>query len=51
MKSIDELRLASRVSDLILDAFDGLVDLPRGDVQGIAGALAMQIIKAVREAT
>ena len=48
MKTIDDIKLESRVSDLILDAFDGLVDLPRGDFQGLSGALAIRIIALVK---
>jgi hypothetical protein len=50
MKTRDERILEGRVSDLILNTFNGLLDLPRGDFQGISEALAMKIIAVVKEA-
>jgi hypothetical protein len=53
MKSIDDIKLEMRVSDMILtlvrEAIDGeLDDMPNGDVQGTCEALAINIIKVVK---
>ena len=55
MKTIEDIRLEMAVSDQILglvrEAIDGdLDDVPNGDLQGICEALAMKIIKTVKEA-
>lgn len=43
-----ERQLRMKVSGLIIEAFDGDVDMPRGDFQGVSEALAMKIIETVR---
>ncbi len=55
MKTIEDIRLESKVSDMILnlvrEAIAGeLDDTPNGDVQGTCEALAINIIEVVREA-
>jgi hypothetical protein len=55
MKTIEDLRLEMTVSDMILElvreAINGdLNEVPNGDVQGICEALAMNIIRVVKEA-
>jgi len=55
MKTIEDIRLEAKVSDMILelvrDALAGHLDEePNGDIQSICEALAMQIIKTVKEA-
>lgn len=55
MKTIEDIRLESMVSDKILklvqEAINGdLDDVPNGDVQGVCEALAMNIIRTVKEA-
>lgn len=54
MKTIEDMRLEMAVSEEILelvrDAINGDLDeVPNGDVQGICEALAMKIIKTVKE--
>jgi hypothetical protein len=55
MKTIEDIRLESTVSDMILElvreALAGqLDDVPNGDIQSICEALAMNIIRVVKEA-
>jgi len=55
MKTIEDIRLEDKVSgmilDLVRDAQSGQLDgVPNGDIQSICEALAMKIIKAVKEA-
>ncbi len=54
MKTIQDIRLEMKVSDIILelvrDAIDGKLDeMPNGDVQGTCEAAAMIIIGMVKE--
>lgn len=55
MRTIEDIRLESAVSDMILEivrqAIDGDLDeMPNGDVQGACEALAVNIIRVVKEA-
>ncbi len=50
MKNIEDIRLEGKVSNMILDLIDsGLDDMPRGDLQGAVEALAINIIRTVKE--
>jgi hypothetical protein len=54
MKTIEDIRLEAKISgmivELINEARDGKLDgVDHGDLDGIVGALAMKIIKMVRE--
>lgn len=54
MKSLDDIKLEMMVGDPILfllrEAIEGkFEDIPNGDIQGLVGALAQNIIKIVKE--
>ncbi len=53
MKTIEDIRLEGKVSDLILEFVQNigpaLDDITTSDLQGTCGALAMNIIKIVKE--
>jgi hypothetical protein len=49
MKTIEDIRLEMKISDMILELIDdGFEDMPRGDIQGVVEALAMRIIQTVK---
>ena len=49
MKTIEEIKLESKISDILLEfAETAKEDLTTSDLQGIAGAKAIEIIKMVR---
>lgn len=54
MRTIEDIRLETKISDMIIElineARDGkLDDVDDGDLDGLVGALAMNIINIVRE--
>lgn len=46
----DVQRLAMQLSDQILDLIDNADDMPRGDLQGAAEALALKLVSEARSA-
>lgn len=49
MKTIADIKLEAKISDMILEVFGDLIDEPYSDVTGRADALAMQIIAVLKD--